>query len=84
MKTKEIKKKINKASRVYTILLAILLIVAPIIAYWHIEITTQFTPNLILTNGFGEFQPIKVYHFHMWLVFIVNLGAAFYLLIKNE
>jgi len=80
----KMKKLINKKLKIYRTFLAWGLIVLPVIAYWHIELATQFIDNIYFTNGFIEINPIKVYHFHMWGVFIINWATAFYLLITNE
>ncbi len=60
--------------------LAILSVIVPIIAYWHIELTMEFKRNIVLTNGYLLSEPMKIYHNHMWLVFITSFASAVFII----
>ncbi len=66
------------------IVFALLLMLVPTLFVWHTELSTTFKFNFYLTNGFGNFDAVKVYHILMYLMFAVNVGAAVCLLWSDD
>jgi len=62
------------------ILLALVNVTAPIIFIWVVEITMDFNPDIILTNGFYTTDPIRTYHFAFYLVFVSTVLTSLLLL----
>lgn len=69
-------------SKPFKIMLAMMLIVAPISFVWHLEISMAFIPNMILTNGWFDADPVQVYHAKMYAMLFVNFLTAFLILIN--
>jgi hypothetical protein len=57
------------------IILAMLLVAIPIFYAWTTEIYLSFGS---LSNGFISFDGIKTYHIAMYLLFVINFLASYY------
>ncbi len=70
--------------RATRIVFALLLMLVPTLFVWHTELSTTFKFNLYLTNGFGNYNAVQVYHVLMYFMFAVNVGAAICLLWSDD
>lgn len=59
--------------------LSLLLVAAPLLFVWHLEIAVEEWYNgteMLFTNGFWKFQPLDVYHVLLYFMMAVCVGAA--------
>ena len=74
-------KKIDK-KKGFKIALALLLIfnaISPLIFVWIVEISMDFKEEIVLTNGFFDRTPDKVYHLALWLMAFTTIITSFLL-----
>lgn len=63
------------------ILLAMMLVAMPLIFVWNLELI-NYVPYL--TNGFMDFDSMQIYHLTMYLMFLVNSFAAYFILSEDN
>ena len=51
-----------KGTKIVIIVLLLFNVIFPIIFIWMVEISMGFIPDVYLTNGFRDVNPIKQYH----------------------
>jgi hypothetical protein len=68
----------------WTAITSLLLAVSPVVFVWHMELVvkTDEIKDGSLSNGFIEPNPLLVYHFLMYVMFLVCWLSA-YLLIRD-
>jgi hypothetical protein len=79
------KKKILKFyHKIFIIWLCLVTLISPILLLWNVEISMEFKPDIILTNGFYDTQPIKVYHFLIYLTLLSIFCLVLFILFNLE
>lgn len=70
--------------RIAKAVLPILLVAAPILFVWHVEIIYPIGPSVAgsVTNGVVWFKGSHIYHATMYLLFLVNATAAAYIITR--
>ncbi|RPJ56090.1 MAG: hypothetical protein EHM12_10905 [Dehalococcoidia bacterium] len=66
------------------VVLSLLLVAVPIFFVWHTELYGVGCSAGYFTNGFGDFDPTKVYHSLMYGLFAINGVAACCLIGTNN
>jgi len=69
-----------KSMRIMVILLLIFNCLTPIIFTWIVELITIINPNVYLTNGFFEMNPIQTYHLTLYLMLFSTIFTSMFAL----
>jgi hypothetical protein len=75
---------INNSLKVFLIFWCLLTLVSPIFLLWNIEISMEFKPDVYLTNGFYNINPIQIYHRWIYLTLLTDFGLIIFVLMNLE
>ena len=70
------------SNRALLSVLIIVLVAAPFIFAWHVEIGWNYKEESLFGNGFWDVGVLKMYHLQLYLLLFTNVFTA-YILIMN-